>query len=62
MAKASAAQMVEDIRTATKAKSGGIRLSSWEAEFFENVSKRVENNLPITEKQLESLEAIWDKI
>ena len=55
-------EMYNDIRSATRAKSGGIRLSDWEQEFIDNVGKRILGLQGLTEKQAETLKAIWDRI
>lgn len=36
------------------------RLNEWECGFIESIRERIENNWPLSAKQIEKLVAIWD--
>lgn len=55
-------EMLEDVRSAAKAKSGGIELSEWELEFIESVGRHLNRGHKLTEAQVKKLEEIWDRI
>lgn len=50
-----AEQMVADC----EAREG--RLTEWEAGFIDSISRQIADR-PLTEKQAERLEAIWDRV
>jgi hypothetical protein len=49
-------QMIHDIEQRES------RLSPWEADFVDSISKQVGEGKTLTQKQDERLEAIWEKI
>lgn len=38
------------------------KLSDWEEEFIESISKRLRSGGSLTEKQRETLEKVWEKV
>lgn len=37
------------------------KISSWEADFLDSISERLDDNRPLTAKQVETLDNIWNK-
>jgi len=37
------------------------RLSDWDTGFIDSVSKQLERNKPLSKKQIEKLEQIWER-
>lgn len=38
------------------------RLTEWEVEFIDSIRSQLENARPLTEKQTETLDRIWDRV
>lgn len=38
------------------------RLTEWEVEFVDSIRSQLENDRPLTEKQTETLDRIWDRV
>ncbi len=38
------------------------RLTDWERRFISSIGEQLENERPLSEKQVESLERIWDRV
>jgi hypothetical protein len=38
------------------------RLTEWEVEFIGSIRSQLENDRPLTEKQTETLDRIWDRV
>lgn len=38
------------------------RLTEWEVEFIASIRSQLENDRPLTEKQTETLDRIWDRV
>ncbi len=38
------------------------RLTDWERKFISSIGEQLENERPLSEKQVESLEQIWDRV
>ncbi len=49
-------EMVEDCEARAS------RLTDWECRFISDISAQLGNDRPLTEKQVEMLERIWDRI
>lgn len=49
-------QMVEDCENRES------KLSDWERTFIDSISVQLSQGRPLTEKQAERLDAIWDRI
>lgn len=57
-----AAEMLEDIQSASRARSGGIELDEWQEGFVEQIAKQLKAKRVLTSKQLAKLTEIWDRI
>lgn len=38
------------------------KLTEWEVGFIDSIRKRIDDDLPLTEKQEEKLNAIWERV
>lgn len=57
-----AQEMIDDVRSAEGAVTGGIRLSKWESDFVESCEERLDEGEDLTPKQSTKLEEIWERI
>ncbi len=37
------------------------KLSAWDADFLDSISSRLDDNKPLTPKQIECLDGIWER-
>ncbi len=54
-------QMLEDIDSSSRCQNG-IELSDWEEEFIESIQSRVDEGRGLSDRQLECLKKIWDRV
>jgi hypothetical protein len=59
MGDVSVAEMIEQIEESVD--DDEFELTEWETEFLENVKRRIENDVTVSEKQEESLLTIWKR-
>lgn len=38
------------------------RMTEWEADFVESIRSRLEKERPLTERQQDTLERLWDRV
>lgn len=43
------------------ARKRDTKISSWDADFLDSISERLDDNRPLTPKQIEVLDGIWER-
>lgn len=63
-AKQKALKWLDDIRSAVRVgpERGGIELSDWEEDFIASLAVQLKCDKPLSTKQFEKLEQIWDRV
>jgi len=54
-------QMIEDIQESTKARNG-VELTAWEEEFLDSIDSQLGEDRRLSEKQLDVLQKIWERV
>lgn len=54
-------QQIEDIRESARARNG-ITLDDWEEDFLVSIEDLLDREVKLSQKQLEKLEEIWDRV
>ena len=49
-------EIVEDLKDMTE------KMNNWEQEFLQNVDERLSNGIGLTDRQIEIVNQIWDKV
>ena len=48
-------QLIEDCRNRAQ------YISSWDADFLDSIEGRLDKNVPLTQKQIDVLDSIWER-